>query len=155
MGRYVLRKRSTNIVMNDAMFRHDRLHDDAPSPKVQFLGLFLKSEKVTVLSHLSWSSDLAPCDFFIFLNIKNFLSGRRYMFREKWIQRLKSCISNSEEYFYLNGCNVHFTYWSNAIEISYNTYYISNNPCMYKKSWNKLNNTYVRGSSVILVRRKH
>lgn len=104
-------------------FRHVRLlHDNAPSHTSQLVKQFLKSEKVTVLPHPPYSPDLAPCDFFLFPKLKKFLSGRRYKSRQalgsavsqclrgipksayrdafqKWIQRLKLCISNHGEYF--------------------------------------------------------
>ena len=104
-------------------FRHVRLlHDNAPSHTSELVKQFLKSEKVTVLPHPPYSPDLAPCDFFVFPKLKKFLSGRRYRSRQalgsavsqclrgipksayrdafqKWIQRLKLCISNHGEYF--------------------------------------------------------
>lgn len=104
-------------------FKHVRLlHDNAPAHTSQIVREFLKSEKVTVLPHPPYSPDLAPCDFFLFPKLKNFLSGRRYNSRQavgsavsqclrgipksayrdafqKWIHRLKLCISNHGEYF--------------------------------------------------------
>lgn len=47
---------------------------------------------------------------------------------QKWIQRLKSWISNRRENF--EGCNVYLIWM--LFEISYNTHYKSNNPRIHK-----------------------
>ena len=104
-------------------FRHVRLlHDNAPSHTSELVKQFLKSEKVTVLPHLPYSSDLIQFDFFRFPKLKKFSSGSRYKSRQplgstisqclrglpksvyrvafqKWIQRLKLRILNHGEYF--------------------------------------------------------
>ena len=104
-------------------FKHVRLlHVNVPAHTSAIVTAFLKKEKVTVLPHPPYSSDLAPCDFFLFPKLKSFLAGRKYQSRhalwsamhqylitvsksacrdafKKWIHRLKLCISNHGEYF--------------------------------------------------------
>ena len=98
------------------------LHDIAPAHTSSLVTQHLKSERVTVLPHPPYSPDLAPCDFYLFPKLKNFLSGRKYRSRQalgsavyqclrtipessyrdafkKWIHRLKLCISHHGEYF--------------------------------------------------------
>ena len=103
-------------------FKHVRLlHDNAPAHTSAILTAFLKKEKVTVLPHLPYSPDLAPCNF-LFPKLKAFLAGRKYQSRQalgsaihqylitvpksayrdafkKWIHRLKLCISSPGVYF--------------------------------------------------------
>jgi hypothetical protein len=98
-------------------FKHIRLlHDNAPAHTSAIVLMFLKKEKVTVLPH-SYSPDLAPCDFILFLKFKSFLAGRKHKSRQalvsaihqylisvpksayryafkKWIYRLKLGISS-------------------------------------------------------------
>ena len=52
-------------------FKHIRLlHGNGPAHSSEIVTVFLKKEKVTVLSRLPNSLDLAPCDFFMFLKLK-------------------------------------------------------------------------------------
>ena len=83
---------------------------------------FLASEKGKVLNHPPYSSDLSPCDFFLFPRLKKMLSGNKYMSRSSlgstiyqclqqiqkeyylsafrdWIKRLQKCFSVKGEYF--------------------------------------------------------
>lgn len=98
------------------------LHDNAPCHRASAVTDFLNKEQVKVLPHPPYSPDLAPCDFFLFPRLKKHLSGRRYGSRlslgagiyqclmsipktdyelpfQKWIKRLKLCISSGGEYF--------------------------------------------------------
>ena len=64
-------------------FKHVHfLHDNAPAHTSAIVTVFLKKEKVTVLPHLPYSPDLAPCDFFLFPKLKAFLAGRKYQSRQ-------------------------------------------------------------------------
>ena len=83
---------------------------------------FLASEKVEVLNHPPYSSDLRPCDFFLFPRLKKMLSGNKYTSRSslgsaiyqclqqilkedylsafrEWVKRLQKCVSVKGEYF--------------------------------------------------------
>ena len=63
-------------------FKHVRLlHVNVPAHTSAIVTAFLKKEKVTVLPHPPYSSDLAPCDFFLFPKLKSFLAGRKYQSR--------------------------------------------------------------------------
>ena len=90
-----------------------------------FVTEFLESEKVTILPHHPFSTNLVPCDYFLFPKLKYHLSGKRYNSRnalgsavyqylmgvpieeyekiencfQKWIDRLKRCIQVDGEYF--------------------------------------------------------
>ena len=48
-----------------------------PLISVRLLSLYLASEKVKVLNHPPYSSDLSPCDFFLFPRLKKMLSGNK------------------------------------------------------------------------------
>ena len=52
-------------------FKHIRLlHGNAPAHASEIVTVFLKKEIVTVLYHLPYSLDLAPCEFFMFPKLK-------------------------------------------------------------------------------------
>ena len=98
------------------------LHDNAPAQKSKIVTAFLRSERVIILSHPPYSSDLAPCDSFLFPRVKKHMAGKRYTSRhsvgsavyqcikgiptedyknafKRWIHRLKLCVSNNVDYF--------------------------------------------------------
>jgi hypothetical protein len=49
------------------------LHDNAPALKQ-----FLAQKLITEMEHPSYSPDLAPNDFWLFINMKSALMGRRF-----------------------------------------------------------------------------
>ena len=52
-------------------FKHIRLLNvNGPAHASKMVTVFLKRKQVTVLPHLPYSLDLAPCDFFMFLKLK-------------------------------------------------------------------------------------
>jgi len=54
-------------------------HDNAPAHTSLVVTEFLsKKYKVTTVPHLAYSSDLAPCDFYVFPKIKLRSKGRRF-----------------------------------------------------------------------------
>ncbi|KAF6364728.1 hypothetical protein mRhiFer1_009853 [Rhinolophus ferrumequinum] len=53
-------------------------HDNAPAHRTQSMREFLASKQLTVLEHPSYSSDLAPNDFFLYQKIKEILEGRHF-----------------------------------------------------------------------------
>ena len=98
------------------------LLDNAFSHKLEVVKSFLASEKVKVLNHPPYSSDLSPCDFFLFPGLKKMFSGNKYTSRislgsaikqclqqipkvdylsafRDWVKRLQKCISVKGEYF--------------------------------------------------------
>ena len=50
-----------------------------PLHKCEVVKSFLASEKVKVLNHRPYSTDLSPCDFFLFPRLKKMLSGEVYI----------------------------------------------------------------------------
>ena len=97
-------------------------HDNAAPHKANIVKEYLSENKVKILSHPSYSPDLAPCDFFLFPKIKKELGGRSFSSIEnlsravqaitigitndeyqnsfqEWKRRLKLCIDVNGEYF--------------------------------------------------------
>ncbi|CAG8548252.1 3255_t:CDS:1, partial [Cetraspora pellucida] len=61
---------------------------------------YLKQERITLLSHPPYSSDLAPCDFFLFSKLKKELAGRQFERIENLAHAVNSIINNipNQEY---------------------------------------------------------
>ena len=97
-------------------------HDNAPAHRSQVVENFLTEERIQQLGHPPYSPDLAPCDFFVFPNVKRMMRGIRYDSPEeavtafsdlleglptlawstcfqKWFQRMQLCIDAGGEYF--------------------------------------------------------
>ncbi|CAJ0847023.1 1090_t:CDS:2 [Entrophospora sp. SA101] len=53
-------------------------HDNVASYKSKIVTEYLEEEKAILLPHLPYSLDLAPCDFFLFLRIKEELKNKHF-----------------------------------------------------------------------------
>jgi hypothetical protein len=53
-------------------------HDNAPSHNSVFTQQFLAKHEMAVIPHPTYSSDLLPCDFFLFPKMKLMLKRRRF-----------------------------------------------------------------------------
>ena len=63
-----------------------------PLISVRLLSLFLASEKVKILKYPPYSSDLSPCDFFLFRRLNKMLSGNKYMSRSSLGSAIYQCL---------------------------------------------------------------
>ena len=54
------------------------LHDNAPAYKSATVQEYLKESGLDVLDHPPYSSDLYPCDFWLFPRLKEMLAGHRF-----------------------------------------------------------------------------
>jgi histone-lysine N-methyltransferase SETMAR len=54
------------------------LHNNAPAHTAGVVARFLSRKQVTLFHHPSYSSDLAPADFFLFPKLKSQLKGKRF-----------------------------------------------------------------------------
>ena len=98
------------------------LHDNTSSHKCEVVKSFWLLKKVKVLNQPPYSTDLSPCDFFLFQRLKEMLSGNKYTSRSSlgsaiyqclqqipkedylsafrdWVKRLQKCVSVIGEYF--------------------------------------------------------
>ncbi|CAG8680433.1 11011_t:CDS:1, partial [Ambispora leptoticha] len=70
-------------VFNNFMKKRDRHtvrdvllhHDNARPHKADIVTDYLKEKHIKLMPHLPYSSDLAPCNFYLFSKIKNELAG--------------------------------------------------------------------------------
>lgn len=97
-------------------------HDNASAPTAHQTLAYLKNENVELMTHPSYSPDLAPNEFILFPKIKKKLRGQRFPSPEaavealknhvsdlpslefnkcykKWFERMDKCISCKGEYF--------------------------------------------------------
>ena len=63
---------------------------------------FLASEKVKVLNNPPYSTDLSPCDFFLFPRLKKMLSGNKYTSRSSLGSAIYQCLQQIPKEDYLS-----------------------------------------------------
>ena len=73
-----------------------------PSISVRLLSRFLASEKVKILNHPPYSSDLSPCEFFLFPRLKKMLSGNKYTSRSSLGSAMYQCLQQILKEDYLS-----------------------------------------------------
>ena len=61
-------------------------HDNAPAHRARQTKDFLAENRIQELSHPPYSPDLAPCDFFVFPQVKSQLRGIRYNSPEEAVE---------------------------------------------------------------------
>ena len=83
------------------------LHNNASSINCEVVKSFLASEKVKVLNHPPYSSDLSPCDFFLFPKLKKILSGNKYTSRSSLGSAIYQCLQQIPKEDLLSA----FRYW--------------------------------------------
>ncbi len=70
------------------------LHDNAPPHKNSEIPYFCAAKSIEVLPHPPYSSDLAPCDFRLFPNVKNHLVGKSSHSDPQLKRRVKSFLNS-------------------------------------------------------------
>ena len=78
------------------------LHDNASSHKCEVGKSFSASEKVKVLNHSPYSSDLSPYDFFLFPRLTKMLSGNKYTSRSSLSSVIYRCLQQIPKEDYLS-----------------------------------------------------
>jgi hypothetical protein len=97
-------------------------HDNAPCNTSFLIRQFLSDKKITVRLHLPYSTDLAPCDFWLFPKLKLTVEGKRFasipeieaattkrlkvLMKDdlqncfkKWQERWNKCVASQGDYF--------------------------------------------------------
>jgi histone-lysine N-methyltransferase SETMAR len=96
------------------------LHDNARPHTTQDVTTYLNDEKISIIRHPPYSPDLAPCDFWLFDEIKGRLRDARSQKSlqiqitkilssipkeeyqkafNKWVERMELCVEHNGEYF--------------------------------------------------------
>ncbi|GFV88761.1 uncharacterized protein TNCV_3355131 [Trichonephila clavipes] len=71
-------------ILQKVNFRGLMLHHDSASSHIAGLTAeFLKQKQIKVIEHPSYSPDLAICDFWLFINLKKNIRGRRFHSEEE------------------------------------------------------------------------
>ncbi|KAG5335498.1 SETMR methyltransferase, partial [Acromyrmex heyeri] len=69
-----------------------------PVPMVKF-----NEFRYELLPHPTYSSDLAPCDYFLLPNLKKWFGGKRFITREQLIAEIKAYFEGLDKSYYSDG----------------------------------------------------
>ncbi|GBP09164.1 Histone-lysine N-methyltransferase SETMAR [Eumeta japonica] len=70
-----------------------------------------------LLPHPAYSPDLDPCDYYLFLNLKKWLGGKRFESNEEVITETNAYFESLEKTYYLEGIKKLEKRWTNCIEL--------------------------------------
>ena len=88
---------------------------------IRFLFLEGKSKLVELgyelLPHPPYSPDLAPCDFFLFPNLKKSLTGQKFESNEEVIAATETYFANLEKTYFSDGLKKLEHRWVKCIEL--------------------------------------
>jgi histone-lysine N-methyltransferase SETMAR len=83
-------------------------------PKLRGL---LQLTKALILSHLPYSSDLAPSDFYLYSKLKTKLCGRRFGSNEGVMEAVNEFFEDQNREFCFEGLNKLEHRWENALAV--------------------------------------
>ena len=73
--------------------------------------------KYELLEHPSYSPDLAPSDYYLFRNLKQFLRGKRFSSNEEAITAVDGYFAELPESHYRDGIKLLEDHWNKCIEV--------------------------------------
>ncbi|EGI61648.1 Histone-lysine N-methyltransferase SETMAR [Acromyrmex echinatior] len=70
-----------------------------------------------LLPHPTYSPDLAPCDYFLFPNLKKWFGGKRFTIREQLIAETEAYFEGLDKSYYSDGLKKLENHWIKCIEL--------------------------------------
>lgn len=107
------KKKRTHPYRNKLLFHHD----NAPAHSCLLTTQKLIELRYELLHHPPYSPDLAPCDFFLFPNLKKWLGGKRFTSNEEVIAETNAYFAEFEKSYYLAGLQKLEKRWARCIEL--------------------------------------
>lgn len=93
-------------------------HDNAPAHSSAFVTAKLVDLGYEILPHAPYSPDLAPCDFFLFPNMKKWLGGQRFHSNTEVITETEAYFADLQESYFLEGIKKLEHRWTKCIELN-------------------------------------
>lgn len=78
-------------------------HDNAPAHSSKIVTAKLTQLRYELLPHPPYSPDLAPCDFFLFPNMKTWLGGKKFRSNEEIIAETEAYFEEFDKSYFLEG----------------------------------------------------
>jgi len=115
LGRFdaeLMRKRP-HLAKKKVLFHHD----NAPAHSSAIAITKLVELRYELLPHPPYSPDLAPCDFFLFPNMKKWLGGKRFTSNEQVIDQTEAYFEEFDKSYFLDGLKKLEHRWTKCIEL--------------------------------------
>jgi histone-lysine N-methyltransferase SETMAR len=93
------------------------LHDNAPSHTAAATVEVINSYKWQLLSHPPFSQDLAPCDFYLFPELKNLLAGKKYKTRAALISAVTHYLKHRSTLWFTAGIQKLPRRWQKCVDV--------------------------------------
>jgi len=90
-------------------------HDNAPAHSSGVFAAKLHELRYELLPHPPYSPDLAPCDFFLFPNMKKWLAGKKFSSNEEVIAATEAYFGEFEKSYFLEGLKKWQERWEKCI----------------------------------------
>lgn len=108
-----LMKKRPHLAKKKVLFHHD----NAPAHSSAVATAKLVELRYEMLPHPPYSPDLAPCDFFLFPNMKKWLGGKRFSSNEEVIAETDAYFSEFEKKYFIEGLKKLEYRWAKCIEL--------------------------------------
>lgn len=90
-------------------------HDNAPAHSSRIVAAKLHELHYELLPHPPYSPDLAPCDFFLFPNMKTWLGGKKFSSNEEVIVETEAYFEEFDKSYFLEGLKKWQKRWEKCI----------------------------------------
>ena len=108
-----LKRKRPHLAKKKVLFHHD----NAPAHSSAIAIAKLVELRYELLSHPPYSPDLAPCDFYLFPNMKKWLGGKRFTTNEEVIAETEAYFAEFDKSYFLNGIKMLEYRWAKCIEL--------------------------------------
>lgn len=95
----VLKEKRPHLKKKKVLFHHD----NAPAHSSRVVMAKIKQLRYELLPHPPYSPDLAPCDFFLFPNLKKWLGGKRFRSNDEVIAATEAYFNDFPKSYFLDG----------------------------------------------------
>lgn len=108
-----LKEKRPHLARKKVLFHHD----NAPAHSSAIATAKLVELRFEILPHAPYSPDLAPFDFFLFPNMKNWLGGKRFSSNEEVIAETNDYFDAFDSSYYSDGIKRLEYRWNKCIEV--------------------------------------
>ncbi|XP_018316263.1 histone-lysine N-methyltransferase SETMAR-like [Mycetomoellerius zeteki] len=95
----ILKKKRPHLAKKNVLFHQDNARVRTCSAPIAKFNEF----RYELLPHPVYSPDLAPCDYFLFPNLKKWFGGKRFITREQFIAETEAYFEGLNKSYYLDG----------------------------------------------------
>lgn len=111
-----IKQKRPHMANKKILFHHDRNNNETVHTAPVALAK-LNQLEFELIHHPPNSPDLAPCDFFLFPNLKKWLSGKKFLSNAEVIDAVDAYFNNIEQSYFTDGMTSLEKRWTQCIEL--------------------------------------